>query len=187
MPDQDEPDDDEQLFMVEDIDPESWHVRQVYAKFGLALYQGQCLEYEIINLIIWSGISIGTYASRQETETANVELFRKTMGALKTVMLRRRIDLGHLEDDLINAVTLRNFLAHNYFRERVSAFMTQEGRKKMMAELDAAVAFFEQVDATLTPFTNRIIESFGLLDKMPEILKEAEAKKGFGQPLPGLS
>jgi len=30
-------------------------------------------------------------------ETANAELFRETMGTLKRLLLKRRIDLGHLE------------------------------------------------------------------------------------------
>jgi hypothetical protein len=36
-------------------------------------------------------------------------------------------------------VSLRNFLAHRYFRERASAFMSAEGRDQMIAELDRAV------------------------------------------------
>lgn len=186
MPDHDEPGEDSEVFMIEDIDPESWHVREVYAKFGLAVYQGQVLEHEIVNLIVWSGVGDGTYASYEDTTTANVEMFRKTMGTLKKVLLSRRIDLGHFEADLIKAVTLRNFLAHNYFRERAAAFMTHEGRERMMAELDSSTEFFERLDGELTTFTHEIIKSFGLLEEMPEVMKETARSKGFGEPLPGL-
>src|ERR1700761_7090924 len=125
-------------FMIEEMDPEDWHVREVYAKFGVAVYHGQVLEHEIVNLIVWSGVNDGTYSSYGETQTANVEMFRKTMGSLKRELLSRRVDLAPLEDELIRAVTLRNFLAHSYFRERAAAFMSHDGRERMIAELEQA-------------------------------------------------
>jgi hypothetical protein len=151
------------------------------------MYEGQVLEHEIVNLIVWSGIGSGTYRTPDEMETANGDMFKKTMGALKTVLLSRRIDLGHLQADLIKAVDLRNFLAHKYFRERAAAFTTRDGRERMIAELDSAVAFFGQVDADLTPFTRKVVESFGLLDKLSEIFEEGPDPTEFGEPLPGLS
>jgi hypothetical protein len=89
MSDHDEPDGGDEVFMIEDIDPESWHIREVYAKFGLAMYAGQTLEHEIVNLIVWSGVSDGTYSSYKETQSANVEMFLKTMGSLKKVLMSR--------------------------------------------------------------------------------------------------
>jgi hypothetical protein len=180
MPD---PDD---LLIVEEISQSNWQAREVYAKFGLAMYVGQVLEHEIVNLLSWSGISAGEYATYEQAESASSELFGKTMGTLKATLLRRRVDLGHLDDDLMRAVRLRNFLAHNYFRERAAAAMTREGREQMIAELDQAIEFFQEVDAKLTPFTLRIVEEFGLMEKLPEVAEESKGK-GFGQPLPGLS
>jgi hypothetical protein len=186
MPDHNEPDDGDDIFMIEDISPEDWQCRQVYAKFGAAMFQGQALEHEIVNLIVWSGVSDGTYSSYKETQTANVKMFSETMGVLKQVLISRRIDLANLEDDLVRAVGLRNFLAHSYFRERAAAFITHEGRERMIAELDSSIEFFIKVDAELTSFTREIIGSRGLLDTLPES-REAVKGQGFGQPLPGLS
>jgi hypothetical protein len=187
MPDQEEPGDVEEVFLIEDIDPESWHTREVYARFGLAVYEGQVLEHEIVNLIVWSGISAGIYRTPDEMETANVEMFSKTMGTVKNHLMKRRVDLGHLEEDLVKAVTLRNFLAHAYFRERAAAFAAHDGRERMIAELESAAAFFRRVDADLTPFTRKIIESFGLLDKLAEIYEEGPDPTDFGKPLPGVA
>jgi hypothetical protein len=186
MSEHDESEEGGQLLVAEDIDPESWHTRQVFAKFGLAVYQGQVLEHEIVNLIVWSGVGDGTYSSYKETQSANVEMFLKTMGSLKKVLMSRRVDLGHLESDLIKAVSLRNFLAHNYFRERAAAFMTHEGREQMIDELEQAIAFLEKVDGNLTAFTRKIIGSFGVLERMPETMREVRERMGFGEPLPGL-
>ena len=38
MPDQDD------TFIIEDIDPKSWQVREVYAKFGLQYISDKCLN-----------------------------------------------------------------------------------------------------------------------------------------------
>jgi hypothetical protein len=181
MPDSDD------LVMIEEIDPESWHVREVYAKFGLAMYQGQVLEHEIVNLLSWTGINVGELATQEQADVNAVTLFAKTMGALRMALLKRRLDLGHLDDELMRAVKLRNFLAHGYFRERAAAFMTAEGRDRMIAELDQAIEFFREADAGLTPFTLRIIEAFGLTEKLHELREEDPAGESFGPSLPGLS
>ena len=51
MSDDDVPEDGDTVFLIEDIDDEDWHCREVYAKFGLAMFQGQALVHEIVNLI----------------------------------------------------------------------------------------------------------------------------------------
>jgi len=175
------------LVMVEEIDPEDWHVREVYARFGLAMYQGQVLEHEIVNLLSWTGINAGEIANREQADASSAILFAKTMGALRAALMTRRIDLGQLDGELTRAVRLRNFLAHHYFRERAAAFMTREGRDGMIGELDQAITFFREVDERLTPFTLRIIEAFGLTGKLHELRAEDQAGKSFGPRLPGLA
>lgn len=172
--------------MLEEIQPEAWLSREVFARFGLAMYSAQTLEHEIVNLIVWTGIRSGDYTTAEQMETANAVLFKKTLGRLKRELLGHRIDLSHLESDLIRAVELRNFLAHSYFRERAGAFMTHDGKEQMLTELDDATTFFEKVDSALTPFTRRIIDEYGLMDKIPELMAAPESRE-FGHPLPGIS
>jgi hypothetical protein len=62
--------------MLEDIDPESWLSREVFARFGLAMYSSQVLEHGIVNLVVWSGLRDGSYRAYKEKETSNAELFR---------------------------------------------------------------------------------------------------------------
>jgi hypothetical protein len=171
--------------MLEDIEPESWLAREVFARFGVAIYTSQVLEHGIVNLVVWSGLRDGDYRAYEETEAANVKLFRQTMGSVKKTLLSRRPDIAHLDDLLIRAVRLRNFLAHEYFRERAAAFMTEEGREEMIEELKKAVTFFEDVDARLEPLTMQIIEATGVDEHLPEAMENAR-QVGFGEPLPGL-
>lgn len=50
------------------------------------------------------------------------------MGARRLELLARRPDLAHMEDLLTRALRLRNFLAHNYFRERAAAITREDGQ-----------------------------------------------------------
>jgi hypothetical protein len=171
--------------MLEDIEPEGWLSREVFARFGLAIYASQVLEHGIVNLVVWSGLRDGRYRVYEETEAANTELFRQTLGSVKKILLSRRPDIGHLDELLLRAVRLRNFLAHEYFRQRAAVFLTEAGKNQMIEELTKATAFFEDVDAKLSPLTRQIIEVMGITKHMPEALEDAR-QAGFGDPLPGL-
>lgn len=172
--------------MDEDIDPESWLAREVYATYGLAMFHAQVLENGIINLILWSGVSDRAYLSTEQTDSAISELLTKTMGTIKKLLITRRADIAHLEGELAKAVSLRNFLAHQYFRERSAAGMVDEGRRRMLAELQEAVAFFQAVDALLEPLTMKLVRARGISDQqMAETMDEVR-QGGFGTALPGL-
>jgi hypothetical protein len=171
--------------VVEDTDPEDWHAREVFAHFGLAMYTAQVLEHGIINLASWTSIQDRTIRTLTESEADSVKLFRQTMGALKTTLMVRRADIRHLDDLLVRSVQLRNFLAHEYFRQRAAAFMTEDGKDQMIEELGRAVAFFQEIDSKLDSLTAQILSATGVDKHMPEAM-EAARQQGFRDPLPGL-
>jgi hypothetical protein len=115
---------------VEDISPEDWLAREVYATYGLAVYHTQVLEHGILNLLEWTGIRDSGFRRTLESETDSASQWTRTMGAIRNVLLKRRPDAAHLTDLLARAVRLRNFLAHEYFRERATAWMTEEGQQE---------------------------------------------------------
>lgn len=149
--------------LILDIDPEDLLAREVYAQFGLAIYTSQVLEHGLSTLVVWLGRCDGRCRAYKDTEAANVDLLRKTMGSVKEAHLERRPDIEHLDRHLVRAIRLRNFLAHEYFCERAAAFMTEGGRKQMIAEWKKAVAFFHEVDATLEPLASHFAASDGRL------------------------
>jgi hypothetical protein len=172
--------------MEEEMDPESWLAREVYANFGLAMYAAQVLEHEIVNLIAWTDVSNKGYAERGEIDTLYESLFRETFGSLRNRLVEKRQDINHLEDKLKRALALRNFLAHHYFRERASAAMYEEGKRHMISELRKARDLFGELDAELTTFTHGALERLGLLAKLHEIIEAGPPDDEFGRPLPGI-
>jgi hypothetical protein len=172
--------------LLEDIDPDSWLVRQVYAYFGLAIYAAQVLEHGIVNLAVWTGVRDGSIRAAEDTDADYESLFRLTMGQLNRTLKSRRPDYSQIEDDLGRALALRNFLAHHYFRERSAAFMTEEGKDQMITELQAARDFLREVDGRLDALTAQILSLLGV-DKHLAEAERAALQQGFGPALPGLT
>jgi hypothetical protein len=171
--------------MPKDIEPGSWLNREVFARFGMALYRSQVLEHQIVALVIWTGIRDSRYRTLEESEAETAELFKLTMGKVKQTLISRRPDVAHLDELLLRAVRLRNFLAHEYFRQRVGVLHTEAGRITMIGELTKAAAFFEDVGARVEDLTEQIVEAAGWDERLPEI-RENIQQEGFGEPLPGL-
>lgn len=170
----------------EDIDPESWLARQVYAYFGLAIYWAQCIEHGIANIVVATGQRGGVMTTRDEFAIDHAAMLRKTMGQARKELLKRRPDLTEFEDKLRRAVTLRNFLAHGYFRERTAAFMTTEGKEAMVRELERAAEFLEGVNGDFVALSLDMIQAMGATEeRLAEIYTSLHAS-GFGQALPGL-
>jgi hypothetical protein len=87
------------------------------------------------------------------------------MGQARTELLRRRPDLTEFEDKLRRAMTLRNFLAHDYFRERTTAFMTIEGKEAMVYELERAAEFMEQVNDAFGGLSLDMVQAMGATEE----------------------
>jgi len=78
-----------------------------------------------------------------------------------------------LEGILSKALSMRNFLAHQYFRERAELFMNERGREDMIAELQDAQKLFELADERLFEVVRPIRERYGLTD---DVLKSYESE-----------
>jgi hypothetical protein len=170
----------------EEIDQESWLARQVYAYFGLTIYWAQCIEHGIANVAVATGQADGLISTQEEFATDHAAMLRRTMGQARTELLRRRPDLTEFEDKLRRAVTLRNFLAHGYFRERTAAFMSTEGKEAMVHELERAAEFMEQVNEAFVGLSLDMIQAMGATEERLDQIYDKLHEGDFGEPLPGL-
>lgn len=88
--------------------------------------------------------------------------FEKTLGGLLRE-LGKYVDVpADLAANLGEALRLRNYPAHDYFRERAENFMTEVGCIAMLQELQAWQDVFRDVDAKLTSLVRPIGERFGV-------------------------
>ncbi|MCU1428671.1 MAG: hypothetical protein JWL83_2671 [Actinomycetia bacterium] len=129
---------------------EDEQVREVYAWAGLALYYAQVVEHGLVNLVFFARLTDPTLPEEFKSADEFFEAqFRRVMG--QTVRaVRKHVDVDDsLDSRLAEALRLRNFIAHEFFRERIELFMYQEGRRLMLAELGQTVRHLKDLDEEL--------------------------------------
>jgi len=129
------------------MDEESEHIREVFANYGLALYLAQALERGIS--ILLSGQYAPTTADKM-TKWRYDDLMDMhssfTFGQLITSLNKVMDFPSGFEEELKNAIEIRNELAHNYWWEHAVDFATFKGREKMLKGLREFINRFERLD-----------------------------------------
>ena len=154
---------------------ESEHVKEVYARFGLAVYYAQVLEHGLVNALLILDLvpSRPRIARSSEEWGAAVDKFtgrhfETTMGQMMK-NLRDVTQVGaDLESMLRDALQKRNSLVHDYFRERATKFMSSVGREQMLREVDEWRDLFDTADQHLEKVVAPLRTEAGITDEMVE-------------------
>ncbi len=150
---------------------EGEQIKEVYARFGLAVYYAQVLEHGLVNaLLLLDFISTrqGVACSREDW-SADVDAFMDrhfegTMGKLmKQLRKVTQVDLD-TEDLLTAALKKRNWLVHDYFRERATDFLCPTGREQMLCEIDECRFVIEAADHCLELIVAPVRTKAGITD-----------------------
>lgn len=168
--------------MQEPDDDAVKQVREVYARFGLAVYCAQVLEHGIVNaLVILELIPSRRHLARSADEWGTEfdafmdRHFQATMGRMmRDLRAVARVDDG-LEQLLSEALRKRNWLVHHFFRERATEFMSSTGRKKMLSEVDRCRDLFYSADKCLEATVAPLRLKAGLTDEL--LAREYERMK----------
>ncbi len=155
-------------------------VKNVFEKFGLAMYQVQCIEYEITILLATEyGPSITDLP--QNFAQLIESMVKKTLGGLITQLLSSGSINPTFESDLREVLKKRNWLVHKYFGERDAHLLTRNGRKMMITELTALAHEFETLDQQLTSISEvwlkKLEAELGLPGDFMQKAKQSEFEK----------
>jgi len=152
---------------------EDLHHKEVYAYFGLAIYQAQVLEHGIVNALVYCDLipnKAKTVKSKEEWaalfDTFMDGHFEKTLGKMIRTLKTTFPITTELESKLAESLKLRNFLAHHYFKDRIHLFLSYEGREQMIRELSRAHEQFENTDSELEALIKPIREKHGFTDRV---------------------
>ena len=143
------------------------HIREVYARFGLAMYQAQVLEHGIVNAIVLARMLptirqhkdraewVGAFDQAYDTELAKT--FGNMLLALEPLALPFDL-IGRLRAAKLD----RDRLAHRFFREHDQNFLNRSGRTQMIVECEGVIEKFAAIDAELDAFMCPLRERYGI-------------------------
>lgn len=113
---------------------------ELYAKYGIAAEAAQLFETELGTLLLGlRGLDEGWHilpdgeAAREVLDTVD----RSTLGRLLNDLKRHITIEGDLEAGFATALKARNQLMHGFFERHNFKIQTEEGRRDMIANLDA--------------------------------------------------
>ena len=148
-------------------------VKEVYAHFGLAAYQAQCVEMSLNNFFLINKRVSDATLTVQELDSMEAARQKQTMGKL-IKDFRTYVDLSTDCEELLNrALEKRNFLMHHFFRERAVQFMANGGRWQMIDELTEITNDLKFADTVIIAVYDNLRRVLGVTD---EILDREYAK-----------
>jgi hypothetical protein len=151
---------------------EDLQIKEIYATFGVCIYQFQVVEQQLMNMIlIYSRIN---HISSNITELDQVfeNNKSKTMGKLIQSVLN---DFKIIENDKKNIWSLherRNYYAHHYFKDKISEWFSAQGRLSMLLEISNQIEFAEEIDHALMLYLEPYLAKMKVTSKLVEEIQE---------------
>lgn len=153
------------------IDSEDAQVREVYSRYGLAMFMAQALEHGMVNAMLVLRLlpTVDSFTDRESWNVAFDEFhdahFAKTFGN----MIRALERISAIPDQLItrlrNAKIHRDRLAHRFFRDHAENFSSDHGRVLMIADCERLIELFRGIDAEIDALTLGVRTQFGITDE----------------------
>lgn len=157
-------------------------IKEVYARFGLAYYYGECLHKQLCTIYTLADYKDQTEMTKQRIEEKLKYASSLTLGILIKEILH--LIPNHFYNNLTRAVKKRNFLAHHFWFERAHLFLTQEGIIQMINELDEHANCYQQIDRELTSTFKDSFDKLGLTEDLVNQSMKSILEGGKPEPLP---
>lgn len=118
-------------------------IKEVFAYYGRAMYHSQCLEMSIVCADLLLNVVPNQFETTPSPEewgnlvrARSNKLLDSTLGnIIKDVTKTAKID-EEIRDKLKKALDARNYLAHNFFREKSDGFKTSASCKEMRTDIN---------------------------------------------------
>lgn len=141
--------------------PDNDLVRELYARFGLAYYQSECLHRGLCFILALSELPSRDLVTRPRVEERLAQAFSLTLGDV-AAKVEAVLPAG-LSGELQKAVTARNFLAHHFWFERAHLMFSVENVRKLIAELDDYSKLFDCLDTRVDQLSKPKHKNLGSL------------------------
>lgn len=157
--------------------------KNVYAYYGLAIYQSQCLEESFSLMLVTNRILKKMLKTNRDINDFmdKLETSKKTMGVFLNEV-KQAYDLPEaLKDDLSILLDTRNFLVHKYFKVNIQKFYSEVGQREMLKYFCDFVDRSRAMEDTLKDYYLHHLEGMGLTEEhiqslMDEIISEEQER-----------
>lgn len=163
-------------------EPDDDVIREVYARFGLAYYESECLHRSLCIAFAWSGLPPRDLTTQPRVEERLAQAFSLTLGDVAGRL--QDVLPAELLTDLQSAVDKRNFLAHQFWFERAHLMFSEESVQRLIVELQEYCDEFDGLDKQIGVWLTRKRRELGFSDEMLQASLE-EVLAGQDDPLPG--
>ena len=167
-----------------DDQPNDELIRDLYATFGLAYYQSECLHRGLCIALAYLGFPKADFLTRPRVEELLAQSFSLTLGEVAENL--EGILPAEWNTEVQKAVELRNFLAHHFWFDRAHLMHNVDNVRLLIAQLNGYADKFDKLDARISAWSKlkEKQEQLGITD---EILEDSLTKILAGEceePLP---
>lgn len=141
-------------------------IREMYARFGLAYYQSECLHRELCMVLAWSGLPSRELITRPRVEERLAQAFSLTLGDVVTKL--DGVLPAEFADEVREVVDARNFLAHHFWFERAHLMFSVPDVRQLIVELDGYAGMFDRLDTRVSQWSEPMRARLGVTDEALE-------------------
>ena len=157
-------------------------IREVYARFGLAYYQSECLHRGLCMVYAISGLPPPDLITRPRVEERLALAYSLTLGDVAAKLANL---LPHeLNIETQKAVEMRNFLAHEFWFERAPLMFDADKIPHLIAELDEYAETFVRLDAQVSDWSVPRMRELGITDDLTQDYQRRLLAGEAEEPLP---
>lgn len=136
--------------------------KELFSYFGLAVYYGQALEQQLVNLIMVMKLKEGKIPSEEDF----AEIYQRKLGnSLGQLVNEIRHHFSFTEEETEELLSIwkdRNFIVHDYFKKKILNTFTEVGRQAMVKELKSFKNRAIRLESKLQGYTQQLYEQLEL-------------------------
>lgn len=139
-------------------------IKEAYACFGLAYYQGEVLHRGLCNSYALLSFEKPNDRTRPRVEEKFAYAFSLTLGQI--IKELEKILPSELNEQLQIALEKRNFLAHHFWYERIHLMSNECGLVQMLNELNEISQLFNDLNQKINETLEPRLREIGLTDEL---------------------
>jgi hypothetical protein len=162
--------------------PDADLIRELYARFGVAYYQSECVHRGLCMILAWSGLPSPDLVTRPRVEERLAHAFSLTLGDVAAKL--EAVLPAELNGELQEAVKMRNFLAHHFWFERAHLMFSVDNVHNLITELERYADVFDRLDNELDEWSKSKRQELGLTEEVLENSLKRILAGESDEPLP---